>query len=65
MSRLDNFGERDSDMISVLSLSNEYVIDFWGVISAWTGFCDTRAIPYDNLVDYLSYAASSSYHSTC
>ena len=39
--------------------------DFWGIISAWTGFCDTRAIPYDNLVNYLSYAASSSYHPTC
>jgi len=45
--------------------SNEYVIDFWGMISAWTGFCDTRAIPYANLADYLSYAASSGYHPTC
>ena len=48
----------------ISALSDEYVIDFWVVISAWTGLCDTRAIPYDNLVDYLSYAASSGYHST-
>ncbi|KAG1731383.1 hypothetical protein EDB19DRAFT_1912506 [Suillus lakei] len=45
--------------------SVDYVIDFWAVISAWTGFCDTRAIPYSNLADYLSYAATSDYHPTC
>ncbi|KAG1834987.1 hypothetical protein DFJ58DRAFT_719306 [Suillus subalutaceus] len=43
----------------------DYVVDFWGVISAWTGFCDTRAIPYANLANYLSYAATSGYHPTC
>lgn len=45
--------------------SADYVVDFWGVISAWTGFCDTRAIPYTNLASYLSYAATSGYHPTC
>ncbi|KAF8841851.1 hypothetical protein BDN67DRAFT_478599 [Paxillus ammoniavirescens] len=45
--------------------SDEYVIDFWGIISAWTGFCDTREIPYSSLADYLSYAAGSGYHPTC
>ncbi|KAH7881860.1 hypothetical protein F5I97DRAFT_471926 [Phlebopus sp. FC_14] len=45
--------------------SSEYVIDFWAIISAWTGFCDTREIPYANLADYLSYAAGSGYHPTC
>lgn len=58
-----NSGERDSDMISVSS--NEYVIDFWSIICAWTGFLDTREIPYANLADYLSYAASSGYHPMC
>ncbi|KAG1761863.1 hypothetical protein EDD22DRAFT_953660 [Suillus occidentalis] len=45
--------------------SVDYVIEFWGLISAWTGFCDTRAIPYASLADYLSYAATSGYHPTC
>ncbi|KAG1810207.1 uncharacterized protein HD556DRAFT_1302556 [Suillus plorans] len=45
--------------------STDYVIEFWGIISAWTGFCDTRTIPYDNLADYLSFAATSGYHPTC
>ncbi|KAG2363989.1 hypothetical protein BDR07DRAFT_1355706 [Suillus spraguei] len=45
--------------------SVDYVIGFWGIISAWTGFCDTRAIPYENLANYLSYAATSGYHPTC
>ncbi|EGN94900.1 hypothetical protein SERLA73DRAFT_187999 [Serpula lacrymans var. lacrymans S7.3] len=42
--------------------STDYVSNFWGIISAWTGFCDTKEIPYDNLADYLSYAATSGYH---
>ncbi|KAG1852560.1 hypothetical protein C8R48DRAFT_724149 [Suillus tomentosus] len=45
--------------------STDYVIEFWGIISAWTGFCDTRAIPYDKLADYLSFAATSEDHPTC
>ncbi|EGN97355.1 hypothetical protein SERLA73DRAFT_184032 [Serpula lacrymans var. lacrymans S7.3] len=45
--------------------STDYVSNFWGIISAWTGFCDTMEIPYDNLADYLSYASSSGYHPTC
>lgn len=43
----------------------DYVVEFWGIISAWTGFCDTRAIPYANLANYLTYAATSGYHPTC
>ncbi|KAG2351780.1 hypothetical protein BDR07DRAFT_1441782 [Suillus spraguei] len=45
--------------------SSHYVIEFWSLISGWTGFCETRAIPYDSLANYLSYAATSSYHPTC
>ncbi|KAG8215323.1 hypothetical protein J3R82DRAFT_8915 [Butyriboletus roseoflavus] len=45
--------------------SPQYVIDFWAIISAWTGFCGTLEIPYSNLADYLSYAAGSNYHPTC
>ncbi|EIW76805.1 hypothetical protein CONPUDRAFT_157963 [Coniophora puteana RWD-64-598 SS2] len=45
--------------------STDYVSNFWSIISAWTGLCDTQEIPYDNLADYLSYAASSGYHPTC
>lgn len=45
--------------------SVDYVVEFWGIISAWTGFCDTLAIPYASLADYLTYAASSGYHPTC
>ncbi|KAG1731380.1 hypothetical protein EDB19DRAFT_1912504 [Suillus lakei] len=45
--------------------SVDYVIEFWAIISAWTGFCSTLAIPYSNLADYLSYAATSGYHPTC
>ncbi|KAF8891607.1 hypothetical protein CPB84DRAFT_1683292, partial [Gymnopilus junonius] len=33
-----------------------YVIDFWERISAWTGFCATREIPYQNLADYLQFS---------
>jgi hypothetical protein len=52
--------------LNVFSLSSvDYVIEFWGLISAWTGFCDTRAIPYASLADYLSFAATSGYHPTC
>ncbi|KAH7919557.1 hypothetical protein BV22DRAFT_1040770 [Leucogyrophana mollusca] len=45
--------------------SSEYVIYFWSLVSAWTGYCDTREIPYNNLADYLTYAATSNYHPTC
>ena len=42
--------------------SSDYVENFWSIIAAWTGFCDTLEIPYDNLADYLSYAVYSNYH---
>ncbi|KAH7927215.1 hypothetical protein BV22DRAFT_1007506 [Leucogyrophana mollusca] len=45
--------------------SPDYVINFWSIISAWTGNCDTKEIAYDNLADYLTYAATSNYHPTC
>ncbi|KAH7919564.1 hypothetical protein BV22DRAFT_1183768 [Leucogyrophana mollusca] len=45
--------------------SPDYVISFWNIISAWTGNCATKEIPYANLADYLTYAASSNYHPTC
>ncbi|EIW76585.1 hypothetical protein CONPUDRAFT_129846 [Coniophora puteana RWD-64-598 SS2] len=45
--------------------SADYVENFWSIIAAWTGFCDTLEIPYNNLADYLSYAVYSNYHPTC
>ncbi|KAH7907375.1 hypothetical protein BJ138DRAFT_1014591 [Hygrophoropsis aurantiaca] len=45
--------------------SPDYVINFWSIISAWTGNCDTKEIAYENLADYLTYAATSDYHPTC
>ncbi|EGN98977.1 hypothetical protein SERLA73DRAFT_181738 [Serpula lacrymans var. lacrymans S7.3] len=45
--------------------STDYVSNFWSIISAWTGMCDTKEIPYENLADYLTYAATSGYHPTC
>ncbi|PPQ76781.1 hypothetical protein CVT26_001953 [Gymnopilus dilepis] len=36
-----------------------YVIDFWEKVSAWTGFCGTREVPYGNLADYLQFSSSS------
>ncbi|KAF9238689.1 hypothetical protein BU15DRAFT_75132 [Melanogaster broomeanus] len=54
-----------SDSDGPYPTSVQYVIDFWSIISAWTGFCATGDIPYSNLADYLSYAADSGYHPTC
>lgn len=31
-----------------------YVTNLWATISAWTGFCDSRDIPYSNLADWVS-----------
>ncbi|EDR08942.1 uncharacterized protein LACBIDRAFT_294094 [Laccaria bicolor S238N-H82] len=45
--------------------SPDYIVNFWGIISAWTGSCATKEIPYQNLADYLQFAASSGYHPTC
>lgn len=45
--------------------STSYVQNFWSIISAWTGFCDTQEIPYDNLADYFQYAATGNYHPSC
>jgi len=45
--------------------SADYVENFWSIIAAWTGFCDTLEIPYNNFADYLSYAVYSNYHPTC
>ncbi|KII83659.1 hypothetical protein PLICRDRAFT_119190 [Plicaturopsis crispa FD-325 SS-3] len=45
--------------------STAYVSNFWSIIAAWTGYCDTKEIPYSNLADYLNHAATSNYHPTC
>ncbi|EIW76583.1 hypothetical protein CONPUDRAFT_84567 [Coniophora puteana RWD-64-598 SS2] len=45
--------------------STDYIENFWSIIAAWTGNCDTLEIPYDNLADYLSYAVYSGYHPKC
>ncbi|KAF8963185.1 hypothetical protein BDZ97DRAFT_1822197 [Flammula alnicola] len=42
-----------------------YVIDFWETISAWTGFCGTREIPYQNLADYLQYSSTVKAATSC
>jgi len=38
--------------------SADYPIAQWAKISAWTGFCTTREIPYNNLADYYQFAAT-------
>ncbi|KII90782.1 hypothetical protein PLICRDRAFT_158144 [Plicaturopsis crispa FD-325 SS-3] len=45
--------------------SSSYVSNFWSIIAAWTGYCDSKEIPYSNLADYFNYAATSNYHPTC
>jgi len=35
-----------------------YIINFWSHVSAWTGFCNTRNIPYQNFADYLQYSST-------
>ncbi|KAF8963177.1 hypothetical protein BDZ97DRAFT_1822163 [Flammula alnicola] len=42
-----------------------YVTDFWDTISAWTGFCGTREIPYQNLADYLQYSSTVKAATSC
>ncbi|GLB42926.1 hypothetical protein LshimejAT787_1203750 [Lyophyllum shimeji] len=42
-----------------------YVIDFWNTVSAWTGFCSTRNIPYQNLADYLQYSSTVKAPTSC
>jgi hypothetical protein len=41
-----------------LSRSSSFVINSWANIAAWTGFCQTKAIPYRNLADYLLYSSN-------
>lgn len=42
-----------------------YVIDFWTTVSAWTGFCSTREIPYKNLADYLQFSSTVKAATSC
>jgi len=42
-----------------------YVIGFWEKVSAWTGFCATREIPYKNLADYLQFSSTVKAATTC
>ncbi|KDR86157.1 hypothetical protein GALMADRAFT_404420 [Galerina marginata CBS 339.88] len=42
-----------------------YVTDFWTTISAWTGFCGTREIPYKNLADYLQFSSTVEVTKSC
>ncbi|EIW75749.1 hypothetical protein CONPUDRAFT_85403 [Coniophora puteana RWD-64-598 SS2] len=45
--------------------SSDYVTDFWTLVAAWTGNCDSLEVPYDNLADWLQYSSDSNYHPTC
>jgi len=42
-----------------------YVVDFWETVSAWTGFCSTREVPYQNLADYLQYSSTVQAPTSC
>jgi hypothetical protein len=33
------------------------VIAAWNKVAAWTGFCQTKAVPYANLADYLKFSS--------
>ena len=41
-------------MLMGLPCSASYVINTWAKLAAWTGFCETRDIPYGNLADWVS-----------
>jgi hypothetical protein len=34
------------------------VTGYWAKVAAWTGFCATRRIPYQNLADWYSYSST-------
>jgi hypothetical protein len=34
------------------------VTGYWAKVAAWTGFCETRRIPYQNLADWYSYSST-------
>jgi hypothetical protein len=38
--------------------SANVVIGYWSNIAAWTGFCATKAIPYQNLADWYTYSST-------
>ncbi|EIW81947.1 hypothetical protein CONPUDRAFT_81586 [Coniophora puteana RWD-64-598 SS2] len=42
-----------------------YINQFWSLIAAWTGNCDTMAVSYSQLADYLQFSSTSDYHPTC
>ena len=39
----------DGQPVSVLEVETQ-----WSLITGWTGFCGTNAVPYQNLADYVS-----------
>jgi hypothetical protein len=43
-------------MLPVISVN--LVIGYWANIAAWTGFCATKAIPYQNLADWYTYSST-------
>jgi hypothetical protein len=36
---------------------NTVVIGYWEAISAWTGFCPNRYVPYQNLADWFQWSS--------
>ena len=38
--------------------STDFAIDAWTHIAAWTDFCETKEIPYQNLADYYKWSST-------
>jgi hypothetical protein len=41
----------------VIPFSITPVLEAWETVAAWTGFCDTLNIPYQNLVDWFRFSS--------
>lgn len=44
---------------------NTVVIGYWEAISAWTGFCSSRNVPYQNLADWFQWSSVVEAPRTC
>jgi hypothetical protein len=44
--------------LTFLVASVDLVIGYWSNIAAWTGFCATKVIPYQNLADWYAYSST-------
>jgi hypothetical protein len=43
---------------NLINCSVDIVFGYWANVAAWTGFCATRAIPYQNLADWFTYSST-------